>query len=149
LWLLSKDPDEESCKAFPCNTEGISTPAIHAQVYALAFNVIRCAKDQPVGWRWLVIFDVEDALRLLVICPSSPGLAPSCLLFTSWDSYLLLSFSSWISSWLLALHLLGWILSFRFQSMVLLGGVLVWWCCVEELWCSSDGRCWSNDSCLP
>jgi hypothetical protein len=42
------------------------------------------------------MFAVEDAWLLLLICPPPPGLAPACLFFTSW-----------VSSCLVALHLLG------------------------------------------
>jgi hypothetical protein len=60
-------------------------------------------EHQPVGWRWLVMFAVEDAWLLLLICPPPLGLASAYLLFTSWVN----------SCLLLVLLLLRWILNFR------------------------------------
>jgi hypothetical protein len=83
------------------------------------------------------MFAVEDAWLLLLIYPPPPGLALACLLFTSW-----------VSSCLVALHLLGELLPASCPSppemdlelqesitMALLVSVGVG----EEPWCSPGG----------
>jgi hypothetical protein len=76
-----------------------------------------------VACSWLALLLL---VQLLVACPSPP-------------------------EWLLALHLLGLLrvacpsppgmdLELRVLIHGLLECVLVWWYCVEELWCSCDGE---------
>jgi hypothetical protein len=99
---LTTIPCDELGKALLCKSEGYPTKTIHAWFHALAV-ICDVQEYQPVGWRFaakvlmLSCYCLPVSCRLLLACPSPPGLAPSCPSPPGWAPACLLC-TSWLGT---------------------------------------------------